>query len=468
MAETNSNANFPLMSNDPTDRLTSLIRRLDPNWQFKELLQITDYPVASEWELLTHYLRGAAGPPVDLKLYVDIGVGFKLKPKGFPNTERGEAAKDLVLEEMKKRNFENTLLQDGAFQEVIGRSCIIKTFDKDGGLYYNKQEKVSGYDAINPMTLDDNQLKKFLNDTTGTAYLEQKGLVPEVENSKFSNNRVIFNSKNVFTNYSPYGWSDLQRCIVDLRTMARFPHYRESMGRKYANLFRVVTIDLQAMGDAGIEEVEKIRRDPRYAQRYLDDVAEFYREQELKGNLVAIYNYEKIDQVTFGGKEPGIQEIERSTIDKICYELEVPMPLLMFAEIVNRATLETLNDTFINQREKGSRNKFYTPIINEFIKDVLNYAGYTDGTLEVVYNPFISSNMKEASEIINNIYPTGAMQNPQIRDEFGLPGGEGWDEIEPIPAGTKLPTPTEATKDLQRGINNFYKEAAKKGLIKRM
>lgn len=41
---------------------------------------MSNYPVASDQELLSHYIYGSAGPFLDLLTYVDLGVGWTFKP----------------------------------------------------------------------------------------------------------------------------------------------------------------------------------------------------------------------------------------------------------------------------------------------------------------------------------------------------------------------------------------------------
>ncbi len=90
--------------------------------------------------------------------------------------------------------------------------------------------------------------------------------------------RVIYSTNNPMTRYSPYGNSDLMNSITDLRAIARFPHYRDRLGHKYANLFRVIEIDTEKIAES--EYGQKIKDDALEAQKYLDDTAQFYRKQE--------------------------------------------------------------------------------------------------------------------------------------------------------------------------------------------
>lgn len=430
---------LPIMSNDPIDRIMRTIRRYDPSFAFKKITNITDFPVADDFELLVQYLRGGAGPFIDLFLYVDYGVGWTLNPKGFSNSEAGLKAKELVEEKLKEMEFNTTMLQSGAFYEVLGRTCNVRTLDLNGDYYINKLEKCTGYDCINPMTLDMDSVRRALADTTGTVPYKQ--MTPTIDN-KFTTvelepERVEYKTKNPLTKYSPMGNSDLQRCITDLRTLARFPHYRNKLGRKYSEIFRVIEIDSEKVAESG-EMGRKITEDFNEAQKFLDDTAEFYRDQEEKGGTVAVYNWEKVIDSSWAGKEVKIQDVELATLQSIAMRLSVPLPILQFAEYVNRDTLTTLVDTFISRREKGTRNHFYTPIIEKVSQHILDQEGITQGTLEVKYNKFLSKNLVEIADIISKLYPTQSISKPEIRELVDLPdeinlGGDEWKDLDPFP-----------------------------------
>ena len=66
MMSDNKNS-LPIMSHDPNDRIMQAMRRYDPHFINYSIRQITDFPVASDNELLLHYLRGVAGPFIDVK-----------------------------------------------------------------------------------------------------------------------------------------------------------------------------------------------------------------------------------------------------------------------------------------------------------------------------------------------------------------------------------------------------------------
>lgn len=433
---------LPVMSNDPTDRIMQMIGRYDPNFVFQGITAITDFPVASDYELLVHYLRGGAGPFIDLLLYVDYGVGWYLKPEGFSNSEKGEQAKDLVMNDyMERMEYDATLNKFGAWLEVLGRSCLIETYDLNGDYFIDPQFKVKGVNSINPMTLDIISVRRALADTTGLEKYKQNATLVDGKSTtvEFEQERVRYYTKSPLTDYSPLGNSDMQRCITDLRTLARFPHYRGKLGRKYSELFRVVEIDAEAV--AKTEMGMKITEDFTEAQKLLDDTASFYREQEERGGTVATYNWEQIKDSSWAGKEVKLDNIEQKTLESIALKFGIPLALLHNASssTINRATLEALLDTFVSKREKGPRNFVYTPEIERTSRNILSINGITEGRLKCKYNPFLSKDLLKIADIISRIWQTGSISKPEIREMIDLPnevnlGGEDWEEYDPFPS----------------------------------
>jgi hypothetical protein len=425
---------LPIMSHDPNDRIMQAMRKYDPHFINYSIRQITDFPIASDNELLLHYLRGAAGPFIDLKVYAELGVGWQLKPAGFEDEESGLEAKKLTEKYFKKIDFYTTMIQHAVFYRVLGRSSIVKTYDKSGGFYYSPKEKVMGIDCINPMTLTDKSIREVMADTTSTKTYEQHAATVDRSDATVTleADRVIYSTNNPMTRYSPYGNSDLMNSITDLRAIARFPHYRDRLGHKYANLFRVIEIDTEKIAES--DYGKKIKEDVNEAQNYLDDTAQFYRQQEETGGTVAVYDWQKVIEASFAGKEVKLGEIEKSSLESLSFKQKVPMPLLMFSQYVNRDTLRTLAETFISMLEKGSRNFVHTPIIEGIANEYLEMKEINEGRLEVEYNPFLANNLLEAAQIISSVWPTGAFSRPDIREWLDKPilpnlGGDDWKKL---------------------------------------
>jgi hypothetical protein len=379
-----------------------------------------DFPVGGDEELLLHYLRGGAGPFVNLLTYVDLGVGWSLVPVGFEDEDEGLLAKVLVEEEFKKRDFYNTMVQFATYYYVLGRACIIKTYNREGSFYLNLAGGITGLDCVNPLTLDKGSLEAVMRDSSG--WVEYVQLQRDGEVS-FSQDRVFYRTNNNLSRRSVLGNSPLQGCLSDLRLINRFSVYREQLARKYANLYRVVEIDAQRLKeDTGVLG-EAIFTKPGGAQDYLDETASFYREQEEKGSTVATYNWQQIKEASYAGKEVKLNDLETQTLRSIAFKLDIPLDLLMYVQVANRSVMEVLADIFVNKQEKGARNHIYTPIIEEVIQEILTQNNIK-GHFTIEYNPFLSKNLLEAAQIIRDIWPTGSITREEIRDRIGLPTQE--------------------------------------------
>jgi hypothetical protein len=442
---------------------------------------MADYPVAGDYELFLHYFRGGAGPFIDLFLYCDLGVDWTLIPKGFENEEDGDEAVRLVEEEYfaeKRMNFRLTMNEVAAYAEILGRTCYVETYNLAGDYFYDKNMKVTGLDAINPMTLDEQSIREALADTTGTVPFKQTGNTIDGKyiTIPLEQGRVFYYTKNPVPRHSPVGNSDLQRCITDLRTLARFPHYRMKIGKKYSELFRIIQINSDKLAETGMGE--KITDSVEESQKYLDETAEFYRDQEDKGGTVAVFDWETLIESSWAGKEVKFSEIEKDTVQSIGLKLGVPMELMTYAaDAMNRATLLGLLDTFVSKREKGTRKWLYTPIINNTANNILRINDITEGHLELKYNPFLSKNLVEVADILSKLNPTGAITKPEIRKPFDfLPeeldlGGDDWVKagMNPLPNSPtttpQSPPETPPTGNPDDTMVNVTRQMVQKGLI---
>lgn len=449
---------------DPLEQFMEVGRRIyGPNFGYQWLKNIFDYPIASDSELILHYLRGGAGPFIDLKIYVELGVGWYLKPEGFADEEEGVEAKKLVDEELEKRDFYTSMIQLAMFWHILGRAALVKTYTVDGKFYYSEKEGITGLDVINPMTLNMESIKKVMSDTTGTELYKQEVTLPDgtFDTVEFEQDRVIYITNNAMTRNSPLGTSDLECALTDLRTLARFPYYRDEMGDLYSTLLLVITTDAEKI--AGTEFGQKLRESVTEAQKYLDDTATFYREMRGKGNIIANYDWENVNPVSFAGREVKLVELELQTLRSIAFKMGIPLELLLYAEHVNRATLETLADTFVSRMEKGIRKFVFTPIIQNIADEILRQNDFADGHFTVKYKPFLPKNLLAAAEIIRSIWPTGSISKPEIREQMDLPpkinlGGKEWEGMDPMP----IPSLGGGMANLQN-IKSFLLE---KGLIK--
>ena len=461
---------LPIVSNDPTDRLMNMISQYYPSFRFRNIDELRSYPVMNDWELLTHALRGAAGPFIELILYVDLKVGHKLNPIGFSNEEAGLKAKELVEEQFKLMKFQRTLDKLGFFYNTLGRAVAVETRDLNGNYYIDEDLKVHGVDSFNPMTLEINSIQEVMWDTTGEKTYKQ--FVPQGTKFvpvTFDQHRVRYLTKNP-SDYSPYGNSDLQKCGTDLRLAVEFPHFRRKMARRYSELTTTVEVDSEKIQSTGGDEGKKVIEDFKEGRAYLDETAEFHRDLQEKSGVAAYFDWEKVVNNSWAGKEVNLQSVEDATNQRIAKQLQVPIALIDHRPDVNRDTLRTYVDTFVKEREMADRVTIYTPIIEETAANILEQNGITDGRLEVEYNPFLSKDYEMIANIISKLSQTGAITNPEIRDKMDWSkevnlGGDEWKQealsimpIKQAPTGFNTPLSEDVTikKLLNEGLEKGY------------
>ena len=456
MSQEQNSANLPLMGNDAQDHMMQMIQKFDSSFRYHELFQTLDYPYASDYELILHDTRGAAGPVVDIKIYADVGVGFTLKPVGFTDESVGDDAKEKAEAFMKEIEFNQTMKIFARWLEVLARSCIIETYNKLGGYYQNKYAGITGVDCINPTTLTTESIKKVMNDITGTAMYEQKATLDSpLAAPKFTQDRVIYRALTGYGKRSVLGTSKLQRCITDLRALGRFPHYRRDLGRIYSQMSQVIKIDTEKFQQ--MDQGKAVMEDEtgKKQQEYLDDTAEFYRQQAEKGGVIVVYDWEEIEQSGWGGKEVKLAELEMQALENVGFCVGVPLSLVMSvaAQKMNRATMEMVTDLFTSMQDKGNRDNVYTPIIEHVANNYIESEGITGGRLEVQYNPFLPKDMVKIAEILSALWPTGAFSRPDVREFAGWPnapnmGGDDWTELDPMPNIEGVPTTPTQLKEM--------------------
>lgn len=377
---------------------------------------MANYPVASDQELLTHYMYGSAGPFIDLLTYVDLGVGWTLKPVDFDDEDEGLEAVQMVEEELHKRDFNATMMQFAVYYLVLGRACLIKTHDKLGDFYFDENSRISGIDCINPLTLDKHSVREVMDDNTGKKEFIQQYKDVRVS---FTQDRVVYRANNNFNKHSAIGFSSLQRCISELRLLSRFPGYRESLARKYANIHRIIHVKTEEFGKT--DQGKAVLNSAQHSMDYLDDVARFYTQQEERGGALFFYDWMDVKEASYAGKEVNLNDLELQTLRNIAFKLDVPLDMLMYSQIVNRSVMEVLADIFVNKQAAGARNYVYTPIIEDLANEILQRHEVGDGRLEVEYNPFLSRNLVEAAAIIRDVWPTGSLTLNDIRSRLDLP-----------------------------------------------
>ena len=418
--------NLPFVG-ESEEELVRVMRMYDPTFSWQDAEIMGDYPLGDDYTYLRQYLRGAMAPFIDFLVYVDLGVGFTVKAVGFTSEDDAKEAERLFAEWAEKIGLVTTLQQFATYREVLGRACIVLTFNANGGFYYSEEEKISGVDCINPMTLDVESIKKVMADTTGKEkYIQQPKwtnqpitnvLKDTFVSRTFDQDRVIYTTRNPLTKYSVMGVSALQNCLTDARTIAKFPRYRSDMAKKFANIhrhFKVIAEMLQQT-QFGAE----ILNDPVKAREFLDSIHELIKDQEEKSASIATFDFIDSNEVTYGGKEPDISGIERMTLESLGMKLGIPVSMVVFADAVNRATLDTLVDLFITKREKGVRQAVYIPLIKEIAKRFWRSEGIYEGHPEVEFMPFLSKDLNALYARLGTFYQqTQALSKTEMRAEI--------------------------------------------------
>lgn len=402
---------LPYIGEDES-RFTEILRMYYPEYMESKDIELSiDYPVGDDYSAIRQYLRGPGGPLVDFLVYVDLGVGWKLNPVGWEDEKEGQKAAAKTEEWMDKISFFETMNMFATFRLVLGRHCIVKTYDLNGDFYYSPREKVTGVDCIDPLTLDMNSVREVMRDRTGTVpfvqrYSGAKG--EEGKTNEFSQDRVIYRTRNALTKYSTYGVSLFENTFTDLRTAAKFPRYRSDISRKYANIHRHFIVNTETL--MSTPEGLKILSDPNLSKAYLDDIHTLIREQEEKSTSLATFDFITSIEQTYGGKEPDIAGVERTTYQSIGYKTGIPIELIMYTSEVDRSALEVVADLFVRRRENGDRKIVYAPIIRDIANEYAKMQGYP-GKFAVEFNPFLSKDL-------NAIYARVGALMQQVPDIF--------------------------------------------------
>lgn len=211
----------------------------------------------------------------------------------------------------------------------------------------------------------------------------------------------------------------MQRCISELRLLSRFPGYRESLARKYANIHRIIQIKTEEFGKT--DQGGAVLNSGQHSKEYLNDVRKYYTIEEEKGGALFFYYWMDVKESSYAGKEVNLNDLELQTLRNIAFKLDVPLDMLMYSQIVNRSVMEVLADIFVNKQAAGARNYVYTPIIEGVANEILQQREVSDGRLEVEYNPFLSRNLLEAADIIRDVWPTGSLTVNDVRSKLDLP-----------------------------------------------
>lgn len=382
---------------DPSSKIIEYLQNMGINISSEELYNAEDYPVLQDTDALRHFFLGAGGPFVEFLTWVDIGVGWITIPH-FDDLDLGNTIKNEFDQFCEDSDIIGTLVGFVTFFYVLGRACIVITRNAAGtDFYINKNIGLTGIDNIDVLTLDEESIRKSLKDPTGNTPFKQNieldiDTPPEIQQSStipIARERVIFRTRNPLSKVSHRGISLFQNCSKDLDTAARFPRYRNQLSSKYANLHRHYVVNTEMLRN--IEGGLDILSTKEAQDEYLYGIWEMLREQMEKGATIVTFDFIDSRDISFGGNEPDLGGIEKQTYEAIGFKTGVPLNLTgLYGGEVNRATLDTMAQFFVDRRKNGPQ-KIFVDIVREIINIWMDMKGYKGkGTLEVKVNPFLN------------------------------------------------------------------------------
>lgn len=422
-----TSSNLPIIV-DPLERLINVLHQYGYETDaLNEGMTALDYPSGSEEEFLRHYILGCGGPFANFLAYVDVGVGWTYEPIGFSNEADGQEAKERMEEFADKIDLVGTMFSHDIYYQVLGRSCIILTANALGDdFYYDENADITGVDVLNPMTLTIESIRKVKADNTGEEVYEQIALdEDEMDNPNnqvtFSQDRVLYRTRSPFTKTSSiHGISMFQNALKELRAVVKFPRYREQISRKLANVFRIYTINTEKLRASPMGG--KILLDSETEQAYLLNMQKGIMQQEQRHSSVAMMDWVETNEHSFGGKEPALDVVEKQTLESLALKLEMPINVMSYGRDVNRATLDTISDFFVQRRKNGDQRK-HKKTIEQICAKAMELWGY-DGRLEVVMNPFVRDSEDEIWNRIGNFIKNAGSDiigTTEVRRQLNLP-----------------------------------------------
>jgi hypothetical protein len=271
------------------------------------------------------------------------------------------------------------------------------------------------------MTLDLNSIYNALSDPTGQSSFIQRYSTKTGKNgtATLSQDRIIYATKNKFAKKSAIGTSMYQNALTELRAVIKFPRYRESIARKIANVFRHYTIDQEAFKNTPLGRT--ILNDEESERKYLLSIQNLIMEQEAKHSSIATFKWVESNEKTYGGQEPNLDVVEKQTINMLALRVGVPVNLMAYAENVNRSTLETIAEFFVQRRKNGPQ-KQYKNIIEKISNLCMQKWGY-NGKIEIRFKPFVQENMTSVMDRVGlfNQRAPGVMSDTELRKELRQP-----------------------------------------------
>ncbi|MBZ2166308.1 hypothetical protein [Methanobacterium spitsbergense] len=412
---------IPMVFDDPSNDQMRWMQRRYPGYGIYDLKLLENYPTISDFEARLHYERGIAGPFIDLLVLLDIGTGVNLIPTGFESDDDGQEAKKLVEAQFEKMELNETMNRFSAFTEVLGRACNIRTYNGNGGFYFDENDKITGIDCIDPITLDMNSVQKAVYDRTGTQpYIQNvNNSLISWENSstiELTQDRIDYNIRGNLYKHGPYGVSALQNCLQDCRTAAAAPGLRLELMWKQANVYRHNVLDVEELQKTPMGE--DVLKNWDEANKKLAEQVDILRRQEESRKSIVSWSFLKPAEISsMSGKATDFAETEKNTYDVLATKLDIPLVLVNAeaAKTVNRSSMETILNSTIQKREAGGSRKTYRKLIARYAQEIKTQAGIVEGYFKIEYKPFLSKDLLGILQRMQLLWQMGATGKTEIR-----------------------------------------------------
>ena len=351
---------------------------------------------------------------------MDLGVGWQYKAN-FEDIEDGIDAVDELETYFDKIDFQGSMLICGTYFNVFGNLGMVLTPNALGdGFYSNEYAGITGIDPIDPRTLAVQSIREVLDDRTGTKNFVQNynGYTGINSTVDISQDRMIYETRNPFAKRSVMGISQYANAIPELRTVIKFPKYRQAISRKLANVFRHYIIDVEKMKSTPLGRKVLVNHDTE--AEYLLSIQKLIMKQESRHSSIATFDFLTSTEKTYGGKEPALNDVEKQTIYMLGLRMGVPISLMAYDEsVTSRSALETVAEFLIQRRRHGPQ-KTYKKIIERVSNKCLNMWGY-DGTVNIEFNPFVKESLTSRYDRVGllNTRAPGLMSSTEMRGELG-------------------------------------------------
>jgi hypothetical protein len=485
MTNSNDLNSLPIVFDDPSSQMVRWMQRQYPRFGMHDLKLIEHYPYLTDYEAGMHYDRGVIGPFIDFLVLMDVGCGWNLIPTDFASDDDAQEAKKVVDTQFIKMELDETMQRFATFGEVLGRKCNIRTYNENGGFYYDENDKITGIDAINPLTLDINSIEMAVYDRTGTVDFVQNIFNPLITTTgpmkiPLSQDRVDYRVRGNLQKNGPFGKSAILNCIMDCRTAAAAPGLRLELLYKQANVYRHNVLDVDELMKTPMGQNTLNNWDE--ADKKLQQQVDTLRRQEDSRKSIVSWSFLKPAEISsMSGKATDFAETEKNTYDVIALKMGIPLSLLYAdaAQQVNRSSLETVLDGFIKRREMSGGRKDCRNLIASYAQEVKAQEDITEGYFKVEFKPFLGKDFLESLQRMQILWTMGMASKTEGRrtqdmsDEidFGeegesadyqdLPGGD----FEIANANPHLAGP-ENTVTKKQNLIEFKKSLQDIGLIK--